>query len=364
MCLSSLRTAGPLAALVLCACGEGRLGRGADGALVQLAAGRDQGGSCFVVTAPSAQVGGSAEQPVLVYCPEVGDGRNIGNAIVHLSTLERPSNVHRDDSPYAPAQFNVDLCSYQTGCMGLDQATGGALGSCEQGPVFADLFCHHRVEADIVGGEGVEIVTQCGGATWHHDDDLGLEALPLWEERRLRVTASQSTTWVEITSTVVLDAGCDLWLGNSRRPFGALELTGPGYESICFADAEGAHSVGVPAHGDDGAFWMGEGLLEPPLAGRARGGSDEAADVALCLDRVEHQLDDRPASASFTCYAYAEPVRNPGRVGLSCTLAPWDDWPLWPAARYAWSVQGRLVAGPPEAGWEQLCGLPLASCGS
>jgi hypothetical protein len=335
--------------------------------------------SCVVVTARQASGRRCQEQPLLVYCPEVGPGRNIGNAVVHLATAMRPTNIHRGDSPYAPAQLNVDMCSYQTTCMGRAEAAPVAagqqvLGSCEDGPVFADLFCHsgmtvalqdsRGVTASTVVDEVVVIVASCEGATWHLDDDLDLEPLPLREWRSLEVTASSTTTRVDLHAEVELDTDCDLLLGNSRRPFGALELTGPGWAQACFADGDAAMVVEVPADGADGVFWLGEGQLDlaPPMAARLHDGSEGAADVALCLDSAAYAVDGLPDDVTFTIYGYAEPAAHPERAALSHLLAPYDAWPTWLGAHRSWTLDGRLVAGPPEASLEQLCGQTSTSC--
>ena len=320
--------------------------------------------SCAVVGARQERDGACVEQPVLVYCPEVGEGRNIGNAVVYLATHARPVNVHRGDSPYAPAQLNVDICGLQAV---PDEA-------CESGPVFVDLFCHHGTSVTLLDedgapaprtvGDSAELLASCEGATWHHDDELGLEALPMREQRSLSVSATETTTLVAIHGTLVLDSDQELYLGNNRRPFGALELTGPGYEQACFADGADSAVAPVPSEGDDGLFFLAEGKLEiePPMAARLHLGSDGAADVALCLHSLEQRLDGEIEAVTVTSYGYVEPVAHPERAGISHQLAPYADWQTWPAAQRSWTIAGQLAAGPPEASWEQLCGTPLASC--
>lgn len=340
--------------------------------------GLDEG--CFVVTARRVVAGVCVERPVLGFCPAPGEERNIGNAVVFLATFRRPVNVHRGDSPFAPAQLNPDLCSYQTACLGRAAAEpivtgqGEVLGTCEEGPAFADLFCHHAVvaallddqgqEASRVVGDEVPIHASCAGASWHDGDLLGVGPLPLSEARLLTVTASADRTLVDLRADIVLDAGCELWLGNNRRPLGPVELTGPGYAQACFADAANVAVTEVPAEGSDGVFWLAEDHfpLAPPMAGRLHGGG-EAADVALCLVDADCRLDGQATACAFTGYGYAEPTANLGRAALSLPLAPYDSWPIWPAGEHRWTLESRLAAGPPEAGWQDLCGHPLAACG-
>jgi hypothetical protein len=336
--------------------------------------------SCFIVTARMVVGDSCDERPVWAYCPTVGSDRNIGNAVVHLSTFDRQTNVHRGDSPFAPAQLNLDLCSYQTRCMGLQTAEdirssdGDLVGECGDGPVFADLFAHHLVTATLLDGEGeaaqrvvgdeLMVVADAGGASWHHDDSLGLDLLPLEERRLLTLTASPELTRVDISSELWLDTDCELWLGNSRRPFGALELTGPSYRQACFADAGGARVVAVPQTGADGLFFLAEDKadLTLPLAARLHEGSDAASDVAVCLHDVEQSLDGQGVGIDVTSYGYVEPVAHPGRVGLSHLQAPYDDWPTWSAGEYHWVHHATLVAGPPGADWAAMCSEGLTDC--
>ncbi len=335
--------------------------------------------SCVVVAVRIASEDGCRERPVVVVCPLPGTGRNIGNAVVYLATAERPGNIHRGDSPYAPAQFNVDACGYQTACMGREAAEPvmageQVLGSCDEGPVFVDMFCHgdaaatvldeHGAAAARVVGESVELGTTCDEATWHNGEELGLEPLPLRERRSLLVTATETTTQVEIRAESELDAGCDLLLGNSRRPFGALEITGPSWDQACIGDRDEVAVEEVPQEGPSGLFLLAEGQMDlhVPMAARLHEGSDGAADVALCLASVSHSVDGAPVEAPFTSYGYAEPTEHPGRAGVSQLMAPYDDWPTWPPARYQWELEGRLVAGPPEASLETLCGHALGGC--
>lgn len=337
--------------------------------------------SCFVVTARRQVDGGCVERPVLGYCPSPGTDRNIGNAVVHLATHERPVNVHRGDSPFAPAQLGIDLCGFQTACMGraaaepVVSAQGDVLGTCEGDPCFADLFCHHGASAALADERGeqvqrvvadqVRIDTSCAGASWHDGDLLGLTPLPLSETRTLTVTASADRTLVDIRAEVALAADCELRLGNNRRPLGPVELTGPSWAQACFADGEHAAMTAVPAEGPDGVFWLGESHfpLEPPMAGRLHGGSDDAADVALCLVSASCDLDGQPSDCTFTGYAYAEPGAHPGRAGLSLPLAPYDAWPTWTAGVRHWTLEARLAAGSPGASWQDLCGRALDDCG-
>ncbi|MFH1468155.1 MAG: hypothetical protein ABIO70_27460 [Pseudomonadota bacterium] len=341
--------------------------------------GLDEG--CLVVTVRREDERGCVERPVLGYCPSPGLDRNIGNAVVYLATFERPANVHRGDSPFAPAQINPDLCSYQTACLGrataepVVSAQGEVLGTCEEGPAFADLFCHHDVTAALlderghedarVVGDRVQIRTSCAGASWHDGDPLGLAPLPLTETRTLTVTASADRTLVDLHAEVVLDTDCALWLGNNRRPLGPVELTGPGYADACFADASHAEAVPVPVEGPDGVFWLGDEHfpLAPPMAARLHDGADGAADVALCLVSASCELDGTESDCAFTGYAYAEPGAHPGRAGLSLPLAPYDAWPTWPAGVHRWVLEARLAAGSPSASWQDLCGRALADCG-